>query len=99
MRPAARALGAQVIRGQSTRQQPSSGRLIPGAPGEDVERNSGPERLGRRRQGRFLGDLGPEGVPFCVSWRLSYHHAVWHLFVLAGSALHYAEVLRCVAPA
>jgi hemolysin III len=39
------------------------------------------------------------GVPFYVWRRLPYHHAVWHLFVLAGSALHYAAVLRCVARA
>jgi hemolysin III len=39
------------------------------------------------------------GVPFYVWRRLPYHHAVWHLFVLAGSALHYAAVLLCVARA
>ncbi len=39
------------------------------------------------------------GVPFYVWRRLPYHHAVWHAFVLAGSALHYAAVLRCVARA
>jgi hemolysin III len=39
------------------------------------------------------------GVPFYVWRRLPYHHAVWHLFVLAGSALHYAAVMRCVARA
>ena len=39
------------------------------------------------------------GVPFYVWRRLPYHHAVWHLFVLAGSAFHYAAVLRCVARA
>jgi hemolysin III len=37
------------------------------------------------------------GVPFYVWRRLPYHHAVWHAFVLAGSAFHYAAVLRCVA--
>jgi hemolysin III len=37
------------------------------------------------------------GVPFYVWRRMPYHHAVWHLFVLAGSALHYAAVLRFVA--
>jgi hemolysin III len=37
------------------------------------------------------------GVPFYVWRRLPYHHAVWHGFVLAGSAFHYAAVLRCVA--
>jgi hemolysin III len=39
------------------------------------------------------------GVPFYVWRRLPYHHAVWHVFVLAGSAFHYAAVLRCVARA
>ena len=39
------------------------------------------------------------GVPFYVWRRLPYHHAVWHLFVLAGSAFHYAAVLRYVARA
>jgi hemolysin III len=36
------------------------------------------------------------GVAFYVS-RRPYHHAVWHGFVLAGSAFHYAAVLRYVA--
>lgn len=34
------------------------------------------------------------GVPFYVRDRLRYRHAVWHLFVLAGSACHYAAVLQ-----
>jgi len=34
------------------------------------------------------------GVPFYLRDRLRYRHAVWHLFVLAGSACHYAVVLR-----
>jgi hemolysin III len=38
------------------------------------------------------------GVVFYV-WHRPYHHAVWHGFVLAGSALHYAAVLRYVAMA
>ena len=38
------------------------------------------------------------GVPF-YSWRrLPYNHAVWHVFVLAGSACHFASVLRYVIP-
>jgi hemolysin III len=37
------------------------------------------------------------GVPFYVWRRLPYHHAVWHIFVLAGSAFHYAAVLRYIA--
>jgi len=36
------------------------------------------------------------GVVFYVSKR-PYHHAVWHAFVLAGSACHYAAVLLYVA--
>jgi hemolysin III len=36
------------------------------------------------------------GVVFYV-WRRPYHHAVWHGFVLAGSAFHYAAVLLYVA--
>jgi hemolysin III len=36
------------------------------------------------------------GVVF-YSWkRLPYNHAVWHLFVLAGSACHYFAILRSV---
>jgi hemolysin III len=37
------------------------------------------------------------GVPFYVWRRLPFHHAVWHGFVLAGSAFHYAAVLLYVA--
>lgn len=33
------------------------------------------------------------GVPFYLRDRLRYRHAVWHLFVLAGSGFHYAAVL------
>ncbi len=39
------------------------------------------------------------GVVFYVWRRLPYHHAVWHLFVLAGSALHFFSVLFYVIPA
>jgi hemolysin III len=38
------------------------------------------------------------GVVFYVSKR-PYHHAIWHAFVLAGSAFHYAAVLLYVARA
>jgi hemolysin III len=38
------------------------------------------------------------GVLFYAWRRLPYHHAIWHLFVLAGSALHVAAVLRHVIP-
>ena len=36
------------------------------------------------------------GVVFYV-WRRPYHHAIWHAFVLAGSAFHFAAVLLYVA--
>ena len=39
------------------------------------------------------------GVIFYVWRRLPYNHAVWHLFVLAGSALHFFSVLFYVIPA
>lgn len=38
------------------------------------------------------------GIAFYGWRRLPYHHAVWHLFVLAGSALHYFAVLLYVVP-
>ena len=38
------------------------------------------------------------GVVFYVWKSLLYHHAVWHLFVLAGSALHFFAVLLYVIP-
>ena len=38
------------------------------------------------------------GVPFYL-WRgLPYHHALWHVFVLAGSVLHFLAVLLYVIP-
>lgn len=39
------------------------------------------------------------GVPFYAWERLPYHHAVWHVFVLAGSACHFSCVLGYVIPA
>jgi hemolysin III len=36
------------------------------------------------------------GVIFYVWHRLPYHHAIWHLFVLTGSALHYFAILLYV---
>jgi hemolysin III len=39
------------------------------------------------------------GVAFYVAKRLPYHHAVWHLFVLAGSACHCVGMLLFVTPA
>jgi len=38
------------------------------------------------------------GVPFYLAKRLPFHHSLWHLFVLAGSVLHYFAVLRYVLP-
>lgn len=38
------------------------------------------------------------GVAFYVFERLPYHHAIWHLFVLAGSVSHYFAVLFYVLP-
>jgi hemolysin III len=38
------------------------------------------------------------GVVF-YGWRqLPYNHAIWHLFVLAGSFCHYLAVVRYVLP-
>ncbi len=37
------------------------------------------------------------GVIF-YAWERPYHHAIWHLFVLAGSAFHFVAVLRYVVP-
>lgn len=39
------------------------------------------------------------GLAFYGWRRLPYHHAVWHLFVLAGSAFHFFAVLFYVIPA
>jgi len=38
------------------------------------------------------------GVIFYVWKSLTYHHAIWHLFVLAGSAAHFVSVLFYVQP-
>ncbi|MCG8427632.1 MAG: hemolysin III family protein [Chromatiales bacterium] len=38
------------------------------------------------------------GVVFYAWERLSYHHAVWHLFVLAGSIFHFFAILFYVVP-
>jgi len=38
------------------------------------------------------------GVVFYAWQRLPYNHAVWHLFVLAGSSCHFACVLGYVIP-
>jgi hemolysin III len=38
------------------------------------------------------------GVVFYTARRLPYHHAIWHGFVLAGTALHFFAVLLYVIP-
>lgn len=39
------------------------------------------------------------GAAFYLWKRLPYHHAIWHLFVLGGSACHWAAVFVYVLPA
>jgi hemolysin III len=47
----------------------------------------------------FLGGvMYTAGVVFYVWRRLPYHHAVWHLFVLLGSVLHFFAVLLYAIP-
>jgi hemolysin III len=47
----------------------------------------------------ILGGLAyTVGVIFYAWRRLPYNHAVWHGFVLAGSALHFAAVIGYVIP-
>jgi hemolysin III len=38
------------------------------------------------------------GIVFYVLGQIRYHHAIWHLFVLAGSALHFFAILLFVLP-
>lgn len=38
------------------------------------------------------------GVVFYRQTQMRYHHAIWHLFTLLGSALHYFAVLLYVIP-
>jgi hemolysin III len=38
------------------------------------------------------------GVAFYVWHRLRYHHAIWHAFVVGGSACHYFAVLLFLLP-
>ena len=38
------------------------------------------------------------GCAFYVWRRLPYHHAIWHVFVMAGSALHFFAVFFYVIP-
>jgi hemolysin III len=47
----------------------------------------------------LLGGLSyTGGIVFYLWHRLPYHHAVWHLFVLAGSVFHFFAILFYVAP-
>ena len=47
----------------------------------------------------FLGGIAYTlGLIFYAWRRLPYNHAVWHLFVLAGSAFHFSCVLGYVIP-
>jgi len=39
------------------------------------------------------------GVVFYARDYIPYYHAIWHLFVLAGSAIHFVAVLLYVVPA
>lgn len=51
-----------------------------------------------------LGLIGLGGIAYTIGvgffvWRqLRYHHAVWHLFVIAGTAFHYAAVVYYALP-
>jgi hemolysin III len=38
------------------------------------------------------------GISFYLLRKLRYHHAIWHLFVLAGSIFHFFAVLNYVVP-
>ncbi|HUW11302.1 MAG TPA: hemolysin III family protein, partial [Anaerolineae bacterium] len=44
------------------------------------------------------GLLYTGGVVFYVWRRLPFSHAIWHLFVLAGSFCHYVAILRYLLP-
>ncbi|MBW2185305.1 MAG: hemolysin III family protein [Deltaproteobacteria bacterium] len=47
----------------------------------------------------FLGGLAYTGGIGFYLWRsLPYHHAIWHLFVLSGSVLHFCCVMFYVVP-
>ena len=61
--------------------------------------------------GPLVGSIHPEGLTLLVlgglaytlgvifyAWRRPYHHAVWHVFVMAGSACHFSCVLGYVIP-
>lgn len=46
----------------------------------------------------FVGGISYTlGVVFYVWRRIPYHHSVWHLFVLGGSAAHFIGILKYLA--
>jgi hemolysin III len=48
----------------------------------------------------IAGGLFYSGGLIFYAWdRLPFNHAIWHGFVLAGSACHYVAIYRYVAPA
>jgi len=59
-------------------------------------RHSKPGRLGRSIAAAALlgagGVLYTAGIFFYRSDRVPYSHAVWHLFVVAGSVCHYLAI-------
>jgi len=47
----------------------------------------------------LIGGLSYTGGIVFYAWkRLPYHHAIWHLFVIAGSTCHYFAVMSYVLP-
>lgn len=44
------------------------------------------------------GLLYTVGAVFYLAQRLPYHHAIWHLFVIAGSIAHFVVVFQYVLP-
>ena len=38
------------------------------------------------------------GAGFYLAKRVPYNHAIWHMFVLAGSAMHFIAVIGYVLP-
>jgi hemolysin III len=48
----------------------------------------------------FMGGIAYSGGAVFYAWRaFPYHHALWHLMVIAGSTCHYICVLFFVIPA
>lgn len=47
----------------------------------------------------LMGGLAyTSGIGFYLWRKLPYHHAIWHVFVLAGSVFHFLAVLFYVIP-